>query len=79
MSNVEKVTHHINSRVLRLKRDLGGQTLNLFPARAGEYWIEDDPGAWWRCYHHIEGGVYFKTHRPGHNLDRCRTLLRLVR
>jgi hypothetical protein len=55
MSNVEKVTHHINSRVLRLKRDLGGQTLNLFPARAGGYWIEDDQGALWRCYNHIEG------------------------
>jgi hypothetical protein len=27
---------------------------------------------------HLEGDVYFKTHRPGHNLDRCRTQLRLV-
>jgi hypothetical protein len=55
MSNVEKVTHHINSRVLRLKCDLGGQTLNLFPARVGGYWIEDDQGSLWRCYNHIEG------------------------
>jgi Phosphotransferase enzyme family len=24
---------------------------------------------------HLEGDVYFKTHRPNHNLDRCRTQL----
>lgn len=28
---------------------------------------------------HLEGDVYFKTKRPGHNLDRCRTQLALVR
>lgn len=55
MNNVEKVTRHINARVLRRKRDLGGQTLNLFPARAGGSWIEDDLGAVWRCYNFIEG------------------------
>jgi len=27
---------------------------------------------------HLEGDVYFKTKRPGHNLDRCRTQLALV-
>ena len=27
---------------------------------------------------HLEGDVYFKTHHPGHNLDRCRTQLKLV-
>jgi hypothetical protein len=27
---------------------------------------------------HLEGDVYFKTHRAGHNLDRCRTQLKLV-
>ncbi len=59
MSNVEKVTRHINSRVLRLKQDLGGQTLNLFPARAGGSWIEDQHGAVWRCYNHIEGCVTY--------------------
>jgi len=26
----------------------------------------------------LEGDVYFKTQRPGHNLDRCRTQLKLV-
>jgi hypothetical protein len=26
----------------------------------------------------LEGDVYFKTHRDGHNLDRCRTQLKLV-
>lgn len=28
---------------------------------------------------HLEGDVYFKTKRPGHNLDRCRTQLALVK
>jgi hypothetical protein len=27
---------------------------------------------------HIEGDVYFKIHRPDHNLDRARTQLKLV-
>ena len=27
---------------------------------------------------HIAGETYFKIHRPGHNLDRCRTQLKLV-
>ncbi len=27
---------------------------------------------------HLQGDVYFKTSRPGHNLDRCRTQFRLV-
>ncbi len=27
----------------------------------------------------LEGDIYFQTHRPGHNLDRCRTQLALVR
>jgi hypothetical protein len=59
MHNVERVTSHINSRVLRLKKDLGGQTLNLFPARAGGSWIEDAQGSVWRCYNHIEGCVTY--------------------
>lgn len=59
MKNVERVTRHINSRVLRLKKDLGGQTLTLFPAREGGSWIEDEDGAVWRCYNHIEGCVTY--------------------
>ena len=27
---------------------------------------------------HIAGDTYFKIHRPGHNLDRCRTQFKLV-
>lgn len=27
---------------------------------------------------YLEGDVYFKTHRDGHNLDRCRTQMKLV-
>jgi len=28
---------------------------------------------------HLQGDPYFKTHRPGHNLDRCRAQLALLR
>lgn len=59
MENVERVTRHINSKVLRSKKDLGGQTLNLFPARAGGSWVEDADGGVWRCYNFIEGCVTY--------------------
>lgn len=59
MRNVERVTKHINKRVLRRKKDMGGQTLNLYPARAGGMWIEDESGALWRCYNCIEGCVTY--------------------
>lgn len=59
MANVERVTRHINEKVLRRKQDLGGQTLNLFPARVGGNWVEDGEGSVWRCYNHIEGCVTY--------------------
>lgn len=59
MQNVESITKHINARVLRLKKDLGGQSLHLFPTRAGGSWIEDHQGNFWRCYNHIEGCVTY--------------------
>jgi len=55
MRNIERVTRHINSKVLRVKKDLGGQTLNLYPARGGNFWTESDSGGIWRCYNFIEG------------------------
>jgi hypothetical protein len=59
MRNVESVTRHINDKVLRVKKDLGGQTLNLCPARSGGAWIEDGVGGVWRCYNFIEGCVTY--------------------
>ena len=55
MHNVECVTHHINWKVLRVKRDLGGQTLNLFPARGGKFYAKGEGAGIWRCYNYIEG------------------------
>jgi aminoglycoside phosphotransferase (APT) family kinase protein len=45
--------------VLRSKKSLGGQTLNLFPSRKGGTWLEDENGGVWRCYNHIEGCVTY--------------------
>ena len=59
MDNVKMVTNHINDRVLRLRRDLGGQTLSLFPARDGRVRVEDESGNVWRCYNCIEGCVTY--------------------
>jgi len=55
MRNIECVTRHINWKVLRVKKDLGGQTLNLYPARGGHFWAEAAAGGVWRCYNFIEG------------------------
>lgn len=40
MRNVEKVTRHINWKVLRRLKDSAGQTLNLYPARGGRNYID---------------------------------------
>jgi len=46
MANVESVTRHINWKVLRDKKDMGGQTLNIYPARGGKsYAVGEDGGA----------------------------------
>lgn len=55
MRNVECVTRHINWKVLRVKKDLGGQTLNLYPGRGGKFWVRGPQGGVWRCYNFIEG------------------------
>lgn len=55
MRNVEMVTRHINEKVMRMKRDQGGQTLSLYPARSGQFYITGKGGGLWRCYNFIEG------------------------
>jgi Phosphotransferase enzyme family len=55
MRNVECVTRHINGKVLRVKKDMGGQTLNLYPSRDGRFWVKGPKGGIWRCYNFIEG------------------------
>jgi hypothetical protein len=59
MDNVKLVTKHINDRVLRLRKDMGGQTLYLIPARDGRFRVEDKQGTVWRCYNSIEGCVTY--------------------
>ncbi len=54
MRNVESVTRHINWKVLRMKQDLGGQTLNIYPARGGRSFAYGEGGGVWRCYNFIE-------------------------
>lgn len=55
MRNVEVVTRHINQKVLRVKKDSSGQTLNLYPGRSGKSHVEGPGGGIWRCYNFIEG------------------------
>jgi hypothetical protein len=55
IKNVECVTLHINWKVLRVKRDLGGQTINMYPARGGRFFAVGPGGGIWRCYNFIEG------------------------
>jgi len=59
MRNVECVTRHINWKVLRVKKDLGGQTLSLYPGRGGRCWVRGENGGVWRCYNHIEGCITY--------------------
>ena len=55
MRNVEKVTRHINWKVLRVRKDSSGQTLNLYPARGGHSYTELPGQGLWRCYNFIDG------------------------
>lgn len=55
MRNVECVTSHINWKVLRKKRDLGGQTLSLYPHKTGRFYVNGGNGGIWRCYNFFEG------------------------
>ena len=48
MRNVECVTSHINWKVLRKKRDLGGQTLSLYPHKTGRFYVVGEGGGTWR-------------------------------
>lgn len=55
MRNVEKVTRHIAWKVLRVKKDVSGQTLNLYPARGGRAYLDLPEDGLWRCYNYISG------------------------
>lgn len=55
MRNVEAVTRHITWKMLRVKHNFGGQTLQLYPARGGRTYTEGNNGGIWRCYNFIEG------------------------
>lgn len=54
MQNVERVTRHINWKVLRVQKDASGQTLNLYPARGGKFYAMGPNGGYWRCYNNLE-------------------------
>lgn len=55
MANIQKVTRHINNKVMRVKKDAGGQTLNLYPSRDGGAFAQGRGKGIWRCYNFIEG------------------------
>lgn len=55
MRNVEKVTRHINWKILRRLKNSAGQTLNLYPARGGRNYIDIPGDGIWRCYNYLAG------------------------
>ena len=54
MQNVEKVTQHIREKVTLIDKNQGGQTLCLYPAHNGQFYITEKDGGLWRCYNFIE-------------------------
>ncbi len=54
MHNVEKVTNHINWKMLRVFNKPSHQTLNLFSARGGRKYLVLPESGYWRCYNYQE-------------------------
>ena len=74
MRNVECVTHHINWKVLRMKKDMGGQTLNLYPHKTGRFYVHGAGDGVWRCYNFLEGCRTYdlvETTRQGYEAGRA--------
>lgn len=83
MANIQKVTRHINEKVMRVKKDAGGQTLNLYPGRDGRAFAEGPGQGIWRCYNFIEGCLTYdvvenvqQAYQAGHAFGSFQSLVR---
>jgi hypothetical protein len=58
MHNIGAVTEAIRQRVGNAPANAGLPALALVPTRQGQPYHRDGDGAYWRCYHYVEGITY---------------------
>lgn len=58
MHNIRIVTEAIEKKAGGERGDCDLRPLALVQTRAGESYYKDDDGAYWRCYHYVEGITY---------------------
>ena len=73
MSNVHRVTEHIERAVVRAGGDVSRRVLRLIPTRGGLWMFRDDQGRCWRAYDFISNAVaYDRPERPEHFMEAGR-------
>lgn len=87
MANIAGVTSYLKKKIAAQGGDPERETLSLCSARDGSCFYSDPEGGarliTLECgirflTDYLEGDHYFRIHRPGQNLDRCRTQFKLV-
>ncbi len=58
MHNIRVVTEEIRKKSGDAEEGPGLRALTLVETRGGESYHRDDDGAYWRCYHYVEGITY---------------------
>lgn len=59
MTNIDRVTRHINRQAVPDGQDASGRTLRLYPACDGQAYARGPKGGIWRCYNFIENCVTY--------------------
>jgi hypothetical protein len=57
MENIQRVTRHIQNKVILEGGDACRAALNLIPALDGKPYYQAEDGSYWRTYHFIDGGA----------------------
>lgn len=73
MSNVHRVTEHVEKAVLRVGEDPTRRVLRLIPTHTGVWMYRDEQDRCWRVYDYITGAVaYDRPERPEHFMEAGR-------
>lgn len=73
MSNVHRVTEHLERATVRAGGDPARRVLRLIPSRSGAWMFRDGQGRCWRAYDYISGAVaYDRPQRPEHFMEAGR-------